>query len=386
MKTSTSQLKKNEMSSNDLVESLIREELKSLKPYESARRLFSMSGSDDLDTIWLNANENPYSPEVSADPSLYNRYPDFQPEPLINAYASYAQVSTDQVLATRGADEGIELLIRTFCSAGQNILICPPTYGMYAISAETAGVNVLKVPLLEVDSGQTVTFKLDVSSVVEQANNAQIVFICSPNNPTGDIMDKDDLIAVLNATKEKSIVVADEAYIEFCSEATVVDLLSEYPNLVILRTLSKAFALAGLRCGFTLSSASIIDALKKVIAPYPIPAPVAQMATQALSNKGLAWMQTRVTELNNRRDAFIEEAQQWSFAQTVYPSKTNFVLIKLSKLSADFVMNTFIKKHILLRNQSKQLLLNDTIRVTIGSEAEMNAVIDVFTQLESTLD
>ena len=110
------------------------------------------------------------------------------------------------------------------------------------------------------------------------------------------------------------------------------------------------------------------------------------MATQALSNNGLAWMQTRVTELNKRRDAFIKEAQQWSFAQTVYPSKTNFVLIKLNKLSADFVMNTFVKKHILLRNQSKQLLLNDTIRVTIGSEAEMNAVIDVFTQLESKLD
>lgn len=375
-----------------LVDKLIRPELKELKPYESARRLFSMSGSDDTNTVWLNANENPYSPNVSADPSLYNRYPDFQPEPLINAYSQYATVKPEQVLATRGADEGIELLIRTFCSPGQNIIICPPTYGMYAISAETADVNVTKVPLLP-------SFQLDVNSILNQVDNAQIVFICSPNNPTGDVIDRNDLVSVLEATKGKSIVVADEAYIEFSSEDTVTELLNSYPNLVVLRTLSKAFALAGLRCGFTLASEAIINAMKKVIAPYPIPAPVAQMATQALSEDGLLWMRRCVNELNTRRDAFIKKAKTWRFANEVYPSKTNFVLMKLSEttfvktengsseaLDANKVMTLFTEQQILLRNQSKQLMLNNTIRVTIGSEEEMAAVENVFNLIEQKLD
>lgn len=370
------------VNSNPLVNKLIREELKALAPYESARRLFSMSSSDDIDgmgTLWLNANENPYSPDVSADPSLYNRYPDFQPEPLINAYADYANVEPSQVLATRGADEGIELLIRTFCAPGQSVVICPPTYGMYAISAETANVNVLKAPLKQ-------DMQLDVDNVLTQAQNAQIVFICSPNNPTGDLMSKNDLETVLGSLQDQAIVVADEAYIEFCYDANVTDLLAKYNNLVILRTLSKAFALAGLRCGFTLASSDIIDALKKVIAPYPIPAPVAQMATQALSNDGLAWMKDKVTELNQRRDSFIEAATEWSLAEMVYPSQTNFVLIKLNEqLDATSVMQTFVDAHILLRNQSKQLMLNNTIRVTIGSESEMSAVTELFNNINQTL-
>ncbi len=384
----------NNTAAKALAKKLIRPELKTLKPYESARRLFSMSGNEvnaANNTLWLNANENPYGPDVSADPSLYNRYPDFQPEPLINAYANYAKVSNEQVLATRGADEGIELLVRTFCSPGQNILICPPTYGMYAISAETAGVNVLTAPLLFNENGdmgkdKDTTMQLDVPSVIKLSKQAQIVFICSPNNPTGDVINLDDLKTVLKATKDETLVVADEAYIEFCPESTVVDLLAEYPNLVILRTLSKAFALAGLRCGFTMADSSIIQALKKVIAPYPIPAPVAQMATQALSASGLLWMLDKVRELNNRRDNFINIANSWQLSEQVFNSETNFVLIKLTnKLTADSVMQTFIKSNILVRNQSKQLMLNNTIRITIGSESEMAAVIQVFNQIEAEL-
>lgn len=373
---------RNNSNAEALVSSLIREELKSLAPYESARRLFSMSsiGSDTNEqpsTMWLNANENPYSPDVSADPSLYNRYPDFQPEPLINAYAKYAGLNPNQVLATRGADEGIELLIRTFCAPQQNVLICPPTYGMYAISAETANVNVLTAPLTD-------DMQLNVDNIVSQAAKAQVVFICSPNNPTGDVMSRNDLEAVLAALTDKAIVVADEAYIEFCYDASVTDLLNEYSNLVILRTLSKAFALAGLRCGFTLASPAIIDALKKVIAPYPIAAPVAQMATQALSAEGLNWMKSKVAELNQRRDSFINTASSWSFLEKVYPSNTNFVLIKLSdQLDASVIMQSFVDEHILLRNQSKQLMLQNTLRVTIGSEQEIKAVIALFTSIDA---
>lgn len=366
---------------DNLVANIIRPELKTLKPYESARRLFSMADAGEIETTWLNANENPFVPEISINPALYNRYPDFQPEPLIRAYAEYAGVTEQQVLATRGADESIELLIRTFCRAdgSDNIVICPPTYGMYAISAETHGAQVTKVPL-------TAEMQLDLEPLKAQVDSANLIFICSPNNPTGNVIDRQDLLALLQASKGKCLVVADEAYIEFCPEASVTDLLNEYDNLVITRTLSKAFGLAGLRCGFTLANGAVIDALKKVIAPYPVPAPVAQIATDALSTTGLTWMTEQVTRLNQLRDAFIEQAKSWQLVQHVYPSATNFVLLKLAdSLDAAEILNQFVAKGILLRNQSKQLMLENTLRVTIGSEPQMAAVLAQFIQIENTL-
>lgn len=364
---------------SNLADKLIKENLKSLKPYESARRLFSMADSTEIETAWLNANENPFLPEITISPDLYNRYPDFQPEPLIKGYAQYAGINSEQVLATRGADEGIELLIRTFCDTQQSILICPPTYGMYAISAETCGVNVIKVPTKE-------AFQLDVEQIKSHIDSVKLIFICSPNNPTGQIINHNDLVEVLNAAKDKALVIADEAYIEFCPEASVVDLINKYENLVVLRTLSKAFGLAGLRCGFTLSNIDVINALKKVIAPYPISAPVAQIASNALTAKGITWMQDKVVILNKLRDEFINTAQSWTFVEQVYPSNTNFVLLKLnSKISAEKVMNIFSQQHVLLRNQSKQLLLDNTVRVSIGDQTQMAKVVQIFTQVQTTL-
>lgn len=367
--------------SQQLVDALIRPELKTLKPYESARRLFSMANAGEIETTWLNANENPNVPDISINPALYNRYPDFQPEPLINGYAQYAGVDVEQVLATRGADEGIELLIRTFCRSdgSDSIVICPPTYGMYAISAETHGAAIDKVPL-------TSDMQLDMSALLKKVESANIIFVCSPNNPVGNVINRDDLTTLLTAATGKCLVVADEAYIEFCPEASVTDLLTKYPNLVITRTLSKAFGLAGLRCGFTLAHVDVIDALKKVIAPYPVPAPVAQIATDALNEQGLAWMRQQVATLNQLRDSFIEQANNWKLATTVYPSNTNFVLLRLaSQLDAAEVLNQFVDKGILLRNQSKQLMLDNTLRVTIGSASQMQNVINQFIQIENTL-
>lgn len=363
----------------DLVNKLLRTELKDLVPYESARRLFSMANAAEVETTWLNANENPYVPSVSINPEMYNRYPDFQPEPLINAYAQYANVTKHQLLATRGADEGIELLIRTFCNADDNILICPPTYGMYAISAQTHGCGVIKVPLLE-------NMQLNVESIKAQSNKAKLIFICSPNNPTGGLINPADIIDIIEATQNDCIVVLDEAYIEFCAAATQVSLIDKYPNVVVLRTLSKAFGLAGLRCGFTLTNNNIIDALKKVIAPYPISAPVAQIAAQTLSADGIRWMQSKVTELNALRDEFINTAQKWSFVDTVYPSETNFVLLKLNnKLTSGSVMQTFQMQNVLLRDQSKQPMLENTIRVSIGNIQQMAQVNSIFSKVEQSL-
>ena len=347
---------------SEFIDKLLRPELVNLKPYESARRLFAMSECDSAQTDWLNANENPYMPEININPVLLNRYPDGQPDALIEAYANYAGVNREQVLATRGADESIELLIRTFCqsNAQDRIVICPPTYGMYAISAETNGTDVIEVPL-------NAELQLDLEALIPKLDNTKIVFVCSPNNPTGQIIKQPDLYQLLEAAQDKCLVVADEAYIEFCPEASVVDLLKRFANLVITRTLSKAFGLAGIRCGFTLANPDVINAMKKVIAPYPIAAPVAQIATQALSDAGINWMKDKVAELSKQRDAFLSDAKNWRSIARIYPSDTNFVLFELCPaVSAAKLVKSFKANDVLVRDQSKQRNLNNTIRVTIG--------------------
>lgn len=263
------------------MEKLARQQIQALTPYLSARRI---GGSGD---VWLNANESPFNNEYKTDFARLNRYSDCQPKAMIQAYANYAGVQPEQVLTSRGADEGIELLIRAFCEPNQDvILFCPPTYGMYAISAETFGVERKKVPL-------TTDWQLDLPSIEANLDRVKLVFVCSPNNPTGNLVKRADIIKLLEMTQDRAIVVMDEAYIDFCPEASTVDLLAQYPNLAILRTLSKAFALAGLRCGFTLANAELINVLLKVIAPYPVPVPVAEIAVQALSPAGLARANTK---------------------------------------------------------------------------------------------
>ncbi|EKO3750728.1 histidinol-phosphate transaminase, partial [Vibrio metschnikovii] len=271
------------------MEKLARKQIQALTPYLSARRI---GGSGD---VWLNANESPFDNHYKTDFARLNRYSDCQPQALIQAYADYAGVKPDQVLTSRGADESIELLIRTFCEPNQDaILYCPPTYGMYAISAETFGVERKQVPL-------SADWQLDLTAIEANLEQVKLVFVCSPNNPTGNLIRRQDIIALLDMTQDRAIVVMDEAYIDFCPEASTVDLLQTYPNLAILRTLSKAFALAGLRCGFTLASPAIINLLLKVIAPYPVPVPVADIALQALSPSGLARTKFQVLDLNANR-------------------------------------------------------------------------------------
>lgn len=361
-----------------LVNTLIRKALIKLVPYESARRLFSMGDSSEQQAIWLNANENAKVPNISINPALYNRYPDFQPEELINGYASYANLSNSQVLATRGADESIELLIRTFCEQGDNILICPPTYGMYEISAQTHGANTLKVPLLA-------NMQLDVESIKAKTSQCKLVFVCHPNNPTGDTMSLDDIKSLLVHCKERCLVVVDEAYIEFCPEYSVQQLINEYDNLVITRTLSKAFGLAGIRCGFTLANRNTVDALKKVIAPYPVPAPVAQIASDALSESGLQWMKEQVNTITQQRELTKQKLTNYSFVENIYASKTNFILITLTRLTADEVMQQCIKQNVLIRNQSKQLGLNNSLRISIGDNAQMDTLFSIFDNIEQSL-
>ena len=339
-----------------LVDTLINANLVPLKPYESARRLFS--GGQD----WLNANESPFANPYVVDSGNFNRYPSCQPDSVINGYADYAGVDKSQLIVTRGADEGIDLLIRTFCTPGEdNILICPPTYGMYAISAETCDVGIKRVPLND-------DFSLDVDGICA-TENVNLVFICAPNNPTGTQVSKADLTAVLEHFADTALVVVDEAYIEFDIKSTWATQLAAYPNLVVLRTLSKAFALAGLRCGFTIASEAIIQSLLKVIAPYPIPEPVAQIVAQALEPENIERMQQQVAFLNEQRTRLQAELATRPGVELVGDVKANYILFRHSHCAQ--IMQYLVSQGMLIRDQSKQLNLQNCLRVTIGS-AEQN--------------
>lgn len=345
---------------------LARQQVQGLTPYQSARRIGGQGH------IWLNANEAADSGEYQLDCSRLNRYPECQPPQVVNTYAAYAGISPEQILVSRGGDEGIELLIRTFCEPGQdNIVICSPTYGMYAISAETNGVGIIDVPLN--DERQP-----DFDGIIAQLDNAKIVFLCSPNNPTGDLVDSKGLCRLLDAAEGRALVVVDEAYIEFCPEFSQAGLLADYPQLVLIRTLSKAFGLAGLRCGFTLANPEVIGLLLKVIAPYPIPEPVAQIAAQALSENGLATMRARVADINRLKATLAEQLRQHPQVQEVFAPNGNYLLVRFSQGAALFAR--MAGAGIILRDFASRPGLADCIRITIGNQTEMDAVLDVLQQ------
>ena len=293
--------------STELAKKLVRPELLGLEPYQSARRI---GGQGD---IWINANESPFN---NTELDGINRYPECQPPALINAYAQYSNILPNHVLCTRGADEAIELLIRTYCRSGiDSIAYFAPTYGMYAISAETSNI---KANRLELDDN----YKLP-NAFKSQITTEKIIFLCNPNNPTGTLLPETQIVDMLESYPNKLIVI-DEAYVEFCPNVSFVKKIQQYSNLVILRTLSKAFALAGLRCGFLLANSGIIEMIMRVIAPYPVPHPVVKYATSALSSNGISNMISQVSLLNEQGIKLSQALNK--HAEKVLPSSGNFVL------------------------------------------------------------
>ncbi|WP_351077370.1 histidinol-phosphate transaminase [Shewanella sp. CAL98-MNA-CIBAN-0140] len=337
---------------------LARPELLTLTPYQSARRI---GGRGD---IWINANESPFN---NSPLDKVNRYPECQPPELINAYSRYSSVKASNIIASRGADEAIELLIRTFCIPGVDTIACfGPTYGMYSISAATFNVGVNALSLTD-------DYQLP-QDWPAQIGNAKIVFICNPNNPTGTVIAKDKIEQAIQAAPN-SIVVVDEAYIEFCPDYSVADLLGKYPNLVVLRTLSKAFALAGARCGFMLASDDIIDLVMRVIAPYPVPLPVSDLAIKALSPAGIDTMQAQVASL-------VDQGKRLSNALTAYgakvlPANGNYVLAKFADVSA--AAKRLSDSGVVARAY-KDPRLADAIRFSFTNEQQTNLIISLFTK------
>ncbi len=353
------------------IEQLARENVRALTPYQSARRL---GGKGD---VWLNANEYPVAVPFELTRQTLNRYPECQPVQVIERYAAYSGLNSDQVLVSRGADEGIELLIRAFCEPGKDkILFCPPTYGMYSVSAETIGVEYITVPALD-------DWQPNLPAIAEQLDGVKLVYLCSPNNPTGNLIDPQSVRRLLEMTAGKALVVADEAYIDFCPEASLTGWLSEYPHLVILRTLSKAFALAGLRCGFTLANPEVINLLLKVIAPYPLSAPVADIAAQALSEQGLTLMRENVKTLNETRSWLQQQLEQCPLVDQVYPSVANYLLVRFTHTT---VFRALWDQGIILRDQSKNPGLTGCLRISIGTRQECETLMTALHSLSTSAE
>ncbi|MCT8761410.1 histidinol-phosphate transaminase [Glaesserella parasuis] len=343
------------------ISQLSRKNVQSLTPYQSARRL---GGSGD---VWLNANEYALSPNFDLTDRTFNRYPEPQPQAVIEGYATYAGVMPENVLVSRGGDESIELIIRAFCEPTDCVLYCPPTYGMYSMSAETCGIALKTVPL-------TADFQLNLPEIERNLDGVKVVFVCSPNNPTGTLVKRSDLLKLLQITAGKAIVVVDEAYIEFCPQATMVNELPNYPHLAIIRTLSKAFALAGLRCGFTLANAELINVLQKVIAPYPQPTPVTDIATQALTAQSLSEMQQRVADVLENRTWLIEQLKKIPSVVEIFDTEANYVLVKFQ--DGQKVFKALWEKGIILRDQHKALGLQNCIRISIGTREELERTVE----------
>lgn len=349
----------------NLAERLARPELLDLTPYQSARRL---GGRGD---IWINANESPFNNVDTAalDLSKLNRYPECQPPQLIKAYSEYCGVSASKIVASRGADEAIELLIRAFCIPGVDSIACfGPTYGMYAISANTFNVGV-KALNLSAEYGLP-------SSYAEDVRGAKLVFICNPNNPTGTVIDKAIIEQAIKALPD-ALVVIDEAYIEFCPEYSVADLLESYPNLVVLRTLSKAFALAGARCGFMLANEAVVEIIMRVIAPYPVPLPVSEVATQALSSAGVARMKIQVKELNQQGKRLAAAlnlyCEQWG--GRVLTPYGNYVLAEFDDVAK---VAALLQGSGVVARAYKDPRLAKAIRFSFSSKADTDRLVALF--------
>lgn len=338
--------------------SLLPDNIKAFAAYSSAK-------SEKLTgTTWLNANESPYAKNLELSIEDLNRYPDPQPQQVIDRYAAYTELKSNNVLMTRGADEGIELLVRTYCEpAKDSIALFLPTYGMYKVTADTHNVAINALT-------QALLLTANVDDIITAVGNSKLVFICNPNNPTGSLTALDKVKAIATALAGKALVIVDEAYIEFCPEQSATLLINEFNNIVVLRTLSKAFALAGLRTGFTLAQESVLAPIRKVIAPYPVSSVVASIAAQAIAPDAITSMRRQVSILNSLKLKLIDWLNVSPAVLKILTGEGNFVTLKLADKNS---FNVALKQGLVMRAFTLYGE-DDWLRISIGSEQELEQV------------
>ncbi|MGB0908130.1 MAG: histidinol-phosphate transaminase [Maricaulaceae bacterium] len=319
--------------------------------------------------LHLDANESPYAPPPVIGASGYNRYPEQQPPELRARLAGLYGTNPASIMVGRGADEGIEVLLRTFCEAGtDSVLICPPTFGYYKTCADIQGARVIEAPLNE-------DYTWNAGRVMEtakRAENLKAIFLCSPNNPTGNSIAR-DLVLTLAKTFPDTLIVIDEAYAEFSPEPSFIPAIADYKNIVVMRTLSKAYALAGVRGGVAIADPRVIDLMLKVLPPYPIARPVEKAILDALSPSAMAVHKSRLEEWLSERARMTDALSQSKFVKTVYPSDANFLLLDVADETG--LIAELARYNVKIRDYRKT---TGMMRISIGSPEENDIALAAF--------
>jgi histidinol-phosphate aminotransferase len=338
------------------LDSLVRDNIKKMTAYSSARHEFTGNAS-----IYLDANENSFGSPL---PDNFNRYPDPFQMQVKEKLSKIKGVPVQNIFLGNGSDEAIDLLYRIFCEPGRdNSIILPPTYGMYEVCADMNDVKIKKVNLAK-------EYQLDIDGIANAIDPfTKLIFICSPNNPTGNSINRADVEIILN--NFDGIVVIDEAYINYSKQKSFIAELTEYPNLVVMQTLSKAWGLAGLRLGMAFASQSIIDLMNKVNTATQL------LALEALDN--IDWVNEHIAITVIEREILKNELLNLSFTEDVYPSDANFLLAKMK--NARNIYEQLCQKGIIVRDRSKVVLCEDSLRITVGTEEENKKLIEALNNL-----
>ena len=343
------------------LENIIRENVKGLKPYSSARDEYVSDGSQ---MVFLDANENPFENGV-------NRYPDPQQRSLKAVFAEQKGINIENILLGNGSDEVLDLLFRAFCEPKEdNIISLPPTYGMYKV---LSGINCIenREVLLTKD------FQPDVAAILKTADsNSKLLFICSPNNPTGNSISEENITQLLNSFK--GLVVIDEAYIDFSPEESWASRLTDFPNLIVTQTLSKAYGMAGIRLGTCIASKEIIAVLNKIKPPYNVNELTQQKALKRVVDTKRINLEIQV--ILEQKEILSKVLCDVNFVEKVYASDANFILVKVD--NADERYTQLLEKGIVIRNRSTQALCENTLRLTVGTQEENSILIKVLKGLE----
>ena len=349
------------------LQELVRENIKKLTPYSSARHEFTGKAS-----VFLDANENAYGSPLA---DKFNRYPDPLQWKLKFQLARIKGVPAENIFIGNGSDEVIDLAYRIFCNpVKDNVIVCPPTYGMYEVSGNINDVAIRKVNLTE-------DFQLDVEGIMAAVDeNTKLLFICSPNNPTGNNMNRSDVEVLLN--NFPGIVIIDEAYINYSKQKTFIQELTEYPNLIVMQTLSKAWGLAALRLGLCYASMDIIDFFNKVKPPYNINEASQQLGLEALQNTDIVneWITASVLQ----KELLLKEMGTFAFVEKLYPSDANFILVKVKDAAALYQYLSALE--VVVRNRSKDPGCENCLRITIGTKEENELLIKLLKTYESGIE
>lgn len=345
------------------LDNLLRKNIKKLVPYSSARDEFKGEAK-----IFLDANENSYGSPL---PKWYNRYPDPLQWKLKEKLSEIKTVPPANIFLGNGSDECIDILFRAFCEPGaDNVIIVPPTYGMYEVSANINDIQIKKISL-------TNDFQLNLPAIEDAVDeNTKMIFLCSPNNPTGNSLSREDIEIILN--NYFGLLIIDEAYINFSRQRSFVQELAEYPNLVVLQTLSKAWGLAALRIGMAFASDEIIHVMNKVKPPYNINQASQELALKALEE--VDQVNSMIQEIVTERELLVKHLNELQVVENIYPSDANFILVKM--INARTVYDFLLSKGIVVRDRSKVELCEGCLRITIGTTIENKELLNALTDFQ----